>query len=93
MHMWGQMLHKIGHPEFPVIITSKGLNLLANKDDHTLELVSYPYVGLDWRGCPNLFFTQDELPYERGNINIMFKLTELHFIILLNANEIYSNIF
>ena len=68
------------------------LELLVSEEDHTLDLVPYRYAGLDWRGCHNIFFTQNQPLDDRVDINIMFKLLQLHFIILLNENEIYSNI-
>ena len=85
MRMWGEMSPKRGKPELPVSITLDALEMLAREDDHALDMVPYPYVGMDWRGCPEIFFTPDEPPHERGNINVMFKL--LHFILfVLNAN-------
>ena len=50
------------------------LEMLANEDDHALDMLPYPYVNLNLRGFPNTFFTLDEPPNERGNINVMFKL-------------------
>jgi hypothetical protein len=47
-------------------------DFLAGEDNHVLDLVQYPYMGMDWRGCPNILFTIDEPTYERGNIIIMF---------------------
>ena len=48
-------------------------NLLASEDEHDfVDLVLYPYVGMNWRGCVNIYFTEDEPPDDRGNIIVMF---------------------
>ena len=65
---------KRGKPKFPVRITLDVLDMLASEDDHALFMVPYPYVNMDSRGCLEIFFTLDEPPDERGNINVMFKL-------------------
>ena len=49
------------------------LEILANEDDHALDMLPYPYVGLDQRGSPEILFTLDVPTDERGNINVMFK--------------------
>ena len=67
--------------------------MLSNKEYHALDLVPYPYTDMDWRAFPNIFSTEDEPLDERGNINIMFKLIQFHFITLFNKNEKYYNIF
>ena len=61
--------------------------MLSSEEDHALDLLPYPYKGLDWRACENMFCTQAEPPNERGNIGIMLKLIQFHFIVLFNANE------
>ena len=63
--------------------------MLASEDEHALDMVPYPYVGMDWRGWTEIYFTLDEPPDEICNINVMFKLLQLHFILfVLNTNEI-----
>jgi hypothetical protein len=47
-------------------------DFLAQEENFVLNVVQYPYVGMDWRGCPNILFTTDEPPDDRGNIIIMF---------------------
>jgi hypothetical protein len=47
-------------------------DFLAREDNLVLDIVQYPYVGMDWRGCPNILFTTIEPPDERGNIIVMF---------------------
>ena len=81
MGMWGGMIPKRVKPEFPARITSYVLEMLASEDNHALGLIPYPYADIDWRGCPKIFFTSYEPPDERGNINVMFKLLQLHFIV------------
>ena len=72
MHMWGQMMPKRGETVFPVRISHDAL--LASVDElHPFIMVPCPYAGLDWRGCPNILFIDDELPDDRGNIIILFK--------------------
>ena len=51
-------------PEFLAMITSYVLEMLANEDDHALDMVPYPYVDMDWRGLLEIFFTLDEPPDE-----------------------------
>lgn len=51
---------------------SKALVLLGSEDDHDFFTLDFPYMGIYWRGCPNIFFTVVEPPDERGNIS--FKL-------------------
>ena len=68
MHMWGQMMPKRGKTEFSARISHDALEFLASVDDHPFVMVPCPYVGLDWRGCANILFTDDELPDDRGNI-------------------------
>ena len=51
-----------------------GVVVLANDEDHTLYLVPYLYMGLDWRDIHNIFFTLYEPPDDRGNISVMIKL-------------------
>ena len=74
MHMWGDMVPKGVLSEYLARISSDVLELLASEDDHMFVMVSCPYVGLDWQGCTNILFTQDEPPNSRGNINVLFKL-------------------
>ena len=78
MHMWGQMMPKRGEFDFSARISHDALELLANVDDHAYVLVPCPYVGLDWRGCANFLFIDDELLDDRGNINILFKFILKH---------------
>ena len=61
-------------PEFLAMITSYVLEMLASEDDHALDMVPYPYVAMDWRGCLEIFFTPHEPPNERCNINVMINL-------------------
>ena len=72
--MWGKMMPKRGGPEFPTRITLDVLYMLSSEDSHALNMVPYPYVGMDWRGFPEIFFIADEPSDDRGNINAMFKL-------------------
>jgi hypothetical protein len=74
MHMWGEMMPKRGQSEFPARISTNALGLLASEVNHMFVMVSCPYAGLDWRGCPNILFTSDEPPDARGNISVLFKL-------------------
>ena len=47
MHMWGEMIPKRGKPEFPVRITLDVIEMLANEDDHALDMVPYPYTDMN----------------------------------------------
>ena len=64
MHMWGEMMTKREELEFLALITSYVLEMLANEDDHALDMVPYTYVDMDWRGFLEIFFTLDEPPDE-----------------------------
>jgi hypothetical protein len=64
---------KRGQFEFPITLVGKEVScLLSCEEDNVLDIVEYPYTGIDWRGCPNIQFITEEPPYERGNIIIMF---------------------
>ena len=62
MHMWGYMIPKRGETQFSVRISHDALELLAIVDEHPFVMVPCPYAGLDWRGCANILFTDDEPP-------------------------------
>ena len=88
--MWGQMMPKRGESDFFARISHDALEFLSSVDDHTFVLMPCPYVGLDWRGCSNILFTQDELPDARGNISVFFKfiLTRSLTCFIKRFNEI-----
>ena len=73
MHMWGQMMPKRDETMFPARISHDALELLASVDEHPFIMVPCPYASLDWRGCANILFTDDEYQDDRGNINFLFK--------------------
>ena len=55
-------------------ISHDALELLASVDKlYPFIMVPCPYAGLDWRGCANILFTDDEPPNDRGNITVLFK--------------------
>ena len=67
------MMPKRGETMFLARISHDALDLLASVDElHPFIMVPYPYARLDWRGCPNILFTNDELPDDRGNITVLF---------------------
>ena len=67
------MLFRSEDTMFPMRISHDSLDLLASVDRlHPFIMVPCPYVGLDWRGCPNILFTDDEPPDDRGNIIVLF---------------------
>ena len=72
MHIWGQMMPKRGETMFSVRISHDALELLATVDEHPFIMVPCPYAGLDWRGCANILFTNDESSDDRGNISVFF---------------------
>ena len=76
MRMWGQLFTKTSQSEWPCIPVDKEIcDLLDGVEDPILlELVLYPYVGMDWRGCENIHFTEDEPLDDRGNIIFIFSL-------------------
>ena len=62
-----------GETVFFTRISHDALELLASVDEmHPFIMVPCLYVGLDWRGCPNILFTNDEPPDDRGNIIVSF---------------------
>ena len=73
MHMWGKMMPKREDTMFPARISHDALDLLASVDRlHPFIMVPCPYAGLDWRGCPNILFTDDEPPDDRDNITFIY---------------------
>ena len=66
---------KRGKSEFSERISHDALELLAaSVDEHPFILVPCPYVGLDWQGCANILFIDDEPPDDRGNISVYLNL-------------------
>ena len=81
---------KRGEYEFSMRISHDSLEFLASVDEHPFVKLLCPYAGLDWRGCANILFTDDELPDDKGNIFVLLKFIltcYLNFIIKL-FNEI-----
>lgn len=76
MEMWDQMMPKRGESDFSARISHDALELLSNVDDHSLVLVPCLYARLDWRGCSNVLFTQDEPSNVRGDISVFFKFVQ-----------------
>ena len=68
---------KRGESEFSTRISCDALELLSSVDEHGFIMVSCPYAGLDWRGCANILFTDDEPPDDRGNIIVFFKFIQI----------------
>ena len=66
------MMPKRGESDFSARISHDALELLSNVDDHAFFLVPCPYATLDWRGCANILFTDDEPPDDIVNITILF---------------------
>ena len=58
---------------FPARISHDALWLLASVFEHPFIMVPCPYAGLDWQGCANILFTNDEPPNDRVNIIVLFK--------------------
>jgi len=51
MHMWGQLIPKKGQLDFPIFAFGRDVcDLLASRDNLVLDIVQYPYAGMDWRG-------------------------------------------
>ena len=50
------------------------IEMLGREDPPRLDMILYPYVSLDWRGCANILFTQDEPMDDIGEFNVMFEL-------------------
>ena len=76
MRMWGQLFPKTGQLDWPCSLVNREVYDLLVEVDHpiVLELVLYPYVGMDWRACANIHFTKDEPSNDRGNIMFIFSL-------------------
>jgi len=73
MHMWGKLFPKRSQPGcLCTLIDREICDFLAQEENFVLNVVQYPYVGMDWRGCANILFTTDEPLDDRGNIFIMF---------------------
>lgn len=70
----GKLLPKWGQSEWLCSAVEKEVcDFFDLEDDHdVLDLVLYPYMGMDWRGCVNIHFTKDEPRDDRGNIISMF---------------------
>lgn len=68
------MIPKRGMLEILAKILDEALELLNSVDDHALFVLGYPYTGIDWRGCPDIFFIADEPRDDRVNIIVFFKL-------------------
>ena len=73
MHMWGPMMPKREESLFPMRISYDALELLASVDDNLFIMVPCPYDGLDWQGCANILFIDDEPLDDRDNITVLFK--------------------
>ena len=72
--MCGQLMANMGETMFLATISHDALELLDNVDEmHSFVMVPFPCAGLDWRGCANILFTDDETLDDRGNITILFK--------------------
>ena len=68
------MMPKRGETMFLARISHDALELLASVDKlHPFIMAPYPYAGLDWRGCANILFIDDEPPNDKGNIIVLFK--------------------
>ena len=53
--MWGKLIPKRGHYEFPITPVGKEVfYLLSNEDDLVLNIIEYLYAGIDWRACLNI---------------------------------------
>ena len=72
--MWGHMIPKSCQPKFPARITTDVIEMLGNEDLPRLYMVPYPYVRLDWRGCPNILVTNNEAINDRGKFRGMLEL-------------------
>ena len=74
MQMWGQLFPKRSHSNWSCTTVGKDVcDLLDLEDDcDVLDLVLYPYIGMDWRGCVNIQFTKDDPSDDRGYIILMF---------------------
>ena len=64
--------------------------MLDSDEDHTLNIVPYPYMGFYQRACQKNFLTQAKSPDEKVNIGVMFKLIQLHFIVLMQMKLILT---
>ena len=51
-------------------VVPDALALLGSAEDHMFIMVTCPYAGLDWRGCPSILFTLDEPLNDRGDISV-----------------------
>ena len=74
MHMWGEFFPNRVQSECSCSVVNKDIcDFLVVEDDlDVLDIVLYPYTGMDWSGCTNIHFTKDEPPNDRGNIILMF---------------------
>ena len=56
------------------LVSSNILDLLVSEEDHLLNIVQYPYVGMDAKGCPNILFSQVNPPDSRRTLIVNFLL-------------------
>ena len=84
MHMWGKLLPKRGQSEWSCSAVGKEVcDLLALDDDpDVLDLVLYPYIGMDWIGCAKIQFIEDERPDDKG-LFLCFDQTSYTFFSLI----------
>jgi hypothetical protein len=73
MRMWGKLFLKRIQPGWSCTLIDREIyDFLGQEENFVLNVVQYLYVGMDWRGRPNILFTTDEPLDDRGNIFIMF---------------------
>ena len=85
MHMWDQLLPKTGQSEWPHSPVDREVYDLLDEANHVVvfELVLYPFMWMDWRGCENIHFTEDETPDDRSNIMFIFSLNQMFIFCLI----------
>jgi hypothetical protein len=55
MCMWGYWIPKRVQYKFPICSVGREVcDLLPSEDNLVLNIAEYSYMGMDWRGCPNI---------------------------------------
>lgn len=69
MRMLGKIFTNRGQLEWSCrLVSLEVFDMPTNEDDDTIDLIQYPYVGINWLGCVDILFTQKDLAYAIGTL-------------------------
>jgi hypothetical protein len=61
MRMWGKFLPKRGPLYWSrTLVEREVCDFFVGEDNIFIDVVQYPYMGMDWRRFPNILFTTIE---------------------------------